>query len=66
MAFTEQDLMNVEKALASGELRVKLGDKEVEYRRMTELIQLWKLIQRELKPTSPTGGRIVVDVAKGY
>ena len=66
MAFTQQDLLNVEKALSNGERRVKLGDKEVEYRSISEIVQLLKIIKRELNPDSVTNGRVYVSTGKGY
>jgi len=66
MAFTQQDLLNVEKALSNGERRVKLGDKEVEYRSISEIVQLLKIIKRELNPDSVTNGRVYASTGKGY
>ena len=37
MAYTQADLEAVEKAIASGTMRVKYQDKEVEYRSLTDL-----------------------------
>lgn len=66
MAFTEEDLRNIEKAMASGERRVKIADKEVEYRSLSEMLTMYKLIQKVLNPAaSPTGGRALASVGKG-
>lgn len=66
MAFTNQDLINIEKSIASGELRVKLGDKEVTYKSTAELIQVRSMIMKELQPTNVTAGRVYASVSKGY
>ena len=66
MAFTLTDLQNIEKAMASGERRVKIADKEVEYRSLSEMLTMYRLIQKELNPAaSPTGGRVFAQVGKG-
>ncbi len=52
MAFTENDLTAIEKALTSGTTRVKYQDKEVEYRSVSELIALRNQIKSELNASS--------------
>lgn len=48
MAYTEQDLIILEKAIAQGATKVKYGDKEVEYRSLTEMYQIRENMKDEL------------------
>lgn len=49
MAFTVDDLARVEAALASGTLRVRMGDRDVQYQTTRELMALRDLITRDLQ-----------------
>lgn len=51
MAYTEADLEAIDKAIASGELEVSIGDRRVRYRGMKELKDARKLIIQELAAT---------------
>lgn len=44
MAFTSDDLDAIERAIATGELRVSYADRTVEYRSMDELLKARQLI----------------------
>lgn len=48
MAYTQTDLDNIKAAIASGELRVRLQDKEVEYRTLKDMLLIKQLIEDEL------------------
>ena len=48
MAFQQSDLTAIEKAIASGTMRVKYADKEVQYNTMDDLLKARDLIRREL------------------
>lgn len=48
MAFTQSDLDELEKAIASGSLKVKYQDKEVMYRSLTEMREVRQMIKEEL------------------
>lgn len=48
MAYTEQDLRAVMKAIAGAQLEVQYGDKRVRYRSLDELERARTLIQRDL------------------
>lgn len=52
MAFTQQQLDELEKAIASGATRVKYrdptGEKEVQYRSLEQMEQLRRKMRREL------------------
>ncbi len=52
MAFTTADLAAVEESLAKGVLRVRMGDRDVEYRSVDELIKARDAIQAELSTAS--------------
>lgn len=48
MAFTQQDLDSVNRAIATGELEVKYDGKEVKFRSMDDLIKARDLIRDDL------------------
>ncbi len=48
MAYTQQDLDNIETAIAAGELEVGDGDTRVKYRSMRELMEARDYIKNEL------------------
>lgn len=48
MAYTAQDLINIDAAIARGATTIKIADREVTYRSQSELLQLRKLIKGEL------------------
>lgn len=52
MAFTSQDLTAIDKAIASGELRVKFGDREVQYRSIDELLKARDVISSSVASDS--------------
>jgi hypothetical protein len=47
MAFTAEQLANLEKAAASGQLRVQLGDKVIQYQTLTELMQVIRMARAD-------------------
>ncbi|SNT28860.1 hypothetical protein SAMN06265795_12234 [Noviherbaspirillum humi] len=49
MAFSVQDLQNLDNAIKTGRRRVKYADKEVEYRSMAEMMEARSFIQGELE-----------------
>lgn len=63
MAFTQDDLDRIRTAIATGELRVRYADREVEYRSIDELIEAEKRILRALNGR-PKQHRLVAD--KGF
>lgn len=48
MAWTQDDLTILEKAIAQGATRVKYADKEVEYRSLSEMYNIREQIKDEL------------------
>lgn len=47
MAFTAEQLANLEKAAASGQLRVQLGDKVIQYQTLTELMAVIRMARAD-------------------
>ncbi len=47
MAFTADQLTTLEKAAASGQLRVQLGDKVVQYQTLTELMAVIRMARAD-------------------
>ncbi|MFZ4792339.1 MAG: phage head-tail joining protein [Candidatus Competibacteraceae bacterium] len=82
MAFTADQLTALEKAAASGQLRVQLGDKVIQYQTLTELMAVIRMarakfvgaIYRETSEDNPISdqtpkeedGRAYVDIEDGY
>jgi hypothetical protein len=54
IGFTTTDLANAKAALASGALRVQLGDRLVIYRSQKEILELIRVIQTELNGANIT------------
>jgi hypothetical protein len=55
MSWTTTDLTAIETAIASGELRVKFSDREVQYRSIDELLKARDVIKGVLSPSSTSG-----------
>lgn len=53
MAFTQQDLVAVERAIASGTLTVEYNGKKVTFRTMGELVQARDLIKADVAAANP-------------
>jgi hypothetical protein len=64
-AWTTDDLAALEKAVAQGALRVKYGDKEVEYRSLSEMMRLVDMMRKDLGLASTTSGRKFAEFNKG-
>lgn len=62
--FTQQDYYNLKKAIASGALEVKYGDKWIKYQTTDQMIKVLGLIEQELG-LSNKGGRIKVYISNG-
>jgi hypothetical protein len=65
MAWSSADLEALEAAIASGTLRVKYRDKEVEYRSLDELLRARDLIRKDLAVTSGRTTRIFSEHDRG-
>jgi hypothetical protein len=72
MAFTSQDLANINAAIASGELTAKVNDRLITYRSIAELLKAKNVIEAELATqsvgTTPTTGvfRLNFGTSRGY
>ncbi len=73
MAFTEEQLILLEAALAKGEKRVTFGDKTVEYRSVDELKEAIRAVERGLAEQAtntglipPSARQIRVVTGKGF
>jgi hypothetical protein len=67
MTWSQTDLDTLDRAIASGERRVRLQDKEVEFRTIDEMLQIRSLISNSLEPTQKIGmKRIQMVPDKGY
>ena len=64
MAWTSDDLDRINKAIASGTLRVKFQDKEITYRSIEELQKIRRQIEEELG-TSTKKTRVRAKFSKG-
>lgn len=62
--WTTDDLAAIEKAIASGALRVEYNDRTVVYKSMDELLRARTVIRRALG-CEKRGGRILVKASKG-
>lgn len=63
--FTEQQYQALCDAIAQGALRVKYGDKEVEYRSLSEMQSIKKSMENYLYPNRNNNGRSVASFSKG-
>lgn len=57
MAFTQSDLDALDRAVASGELTIRRGDRWVTYRSFTELQAARDLVKKELAAAASTTAR---------
>jgi hypothetical protein len=63
MAWTLNDLNSLNSAIAQGAKKVKYADKEVEYRDLSDMLQLRDLMMRELGLAKPV--RLYAKHSKG-
>lgn len=59
MAFTQDDVVRIERALAKGERIVRFADRTVEYRTVQELIEARDRMLMELAQTGSRRARLV-------
>ena len=52
LTFTEADLENLKQAYVTGATRVKVGDREVEYRSQKDLLEAIKIVEQSLNGIS--------------
>lgn len=65
MAWTQDDLDAIEKAIKTGARSVAYTDRRVEYRDLAEMIQIRDMIRKDLGLVNVTGGRILASYSKG-
>lgn len=65
MAFTTEQLAALEQAISQGALRVRYSDKEVQYRSLSEMLQLRDQIRQELGLVKPSSRRLYAKHDKG-
>jgi len=53
MAFTQENLTAIDKAIAEGTLEVQYGDKRVKYRSLDEMLKIRDIIRNDLGITAP-------------
>lgn len=56
MAFTTADLTAIDAAIASGELTVQQGDRQVTYRSISDLERARRIVKAELDAQANTSG----------
>lgn len=54
MAYTQEDLDNINEAIATGAKTVEIQGRKVEYRSLEEMIAIKKLISDEVNPPAPS------------
>lgn len=52
MAFTQTDLDNLNSAIASGKRRVRLGQREIEYHSIEQMLKARDAVQEEVNRTT--------------
>lgn len=66
MAWTADQLSQLDTAIANGSLTVKYGDKQVTYRSLEEMLRIRDLMRKELGVVSKArGGRVYPYFSKG-
>jgi len=66
MDFIQADLDALNAAIKTGARKVKYADKEVEYRDLSEMLSVRKLIMDDLGLTSPASSRVFSTFSKGF
>lgn len=65
MAYTQKDIDAVERAIATGTLRVTINGKTIEYRSQDDLLRLRDLMRREAGQLPATSNRRFAVFRKG-
>jgi len=60
MAWTQEDLDALEKAIKSGAVEVEYSDKKIRYRSLKDMMALRSIIMQGLGLTTRTGKRILM------
>ena len=54
MAYTQTDLDNIKRAIASGALRARVGDEDIQFRSLDEMFRIRDAIAEEVTGTART------------
>lgn len=65
MAYTIEQHDALEAAIAQGALKVKYGDKEVQFRNLDDMIRILNLMKAQLGMLLPNGGRKFASFSNG-
>lgn len=65
MAYTEQDIIALKQAIATGANRVEYHDKVVWYRTLADMLRILKIMTREVYGYVPGCNRRYMSVTKG-
>jgi len=66
MAWSSDDLADLEAAIAQGAMVVKYTDKTVQYRSLDEMMRIRDLMRKELGLSDPCKSRIYPRFSKGF
>ncbi|EDQ33941.1 hypothetical protein HPDFL43_05790 [Hoeflea phototrophica DFL-43] len=66
MAWTQDDLDKISKAIASGAKRVRFQTHEVEYQSVADMLKARDLIAAEVNPSSARGGAMYAQYESDY
>lgn len=64
MAFTQEDIDELKKAIASGALKVEYADKKIEYKSNTQMFEALRLMEKEVNGGTQSG-RAIASFSKG-
>jgi hypothetical protein len=65
MAYTQTDLTNIKKAIATGTLTVEVDGQKVTYRSLAELERIKSMIEREVSPSTVPRRTTVASYRRG-
>jgi DNA-directed RNA polymerase subunit N (RpoN/RPB10) len=65
MAFTLQQLADLDESIAEGSLEVEYEDKRVKYRSLEDMLRIRALMAEQLGVTSKCGRRRLISYSKG-
>lgn len=66
MAFTQSQITALEKAIASGSTRVKMGEREITYRNLDEMQRILDVMRRDVSGGSGKAAVYVSSTSRGY
>ncbi len=63
--YTIEQYNAISAAIGQGALKVRYGDKEVEYRTLNDMLTIQRLMKEQLFPESKNNGRTYASFSKG-